>query len=481
MEREAEVAAPAGAKRTEGRRRLRGAGAVGVVDGVGAALLYLVGWDRAFSYDASRTVGQFVTARSLGDVFAQDRFNNHPLFSFLEHVVHSATGSADERALRVLPIVCGALAVGLVAAAVARRFGHLAVHVAGVMLALNPMAARQFREVRGYALVTLAVVVGTVALYERLRTSSFPPAAVYVVAMSVAVGTHLFAFAVLAVHALVVVLLRPPRLRLWVGAWAVVATAGLAVQWPALVDGLRTPPQYRFDPTFPVRLAANLLGGAALPGMLVLVVVGWRVLQSRPWARWAAAGTAVILSAAWVAGPSWLDSRFFVWLVPAVAALAGVAVARRPRLAHLAVACAAVQLLVYLHGATRSDVPNRIGAAFIRASQEKGDAACALGRTRAGLLAYVDEVGWAREPAHLAGCDLAVEAAGPRIQPLAGAACERFAYLLTLPAKNPGAVFADQPLPPVPELAAEAPARAGEASEWERTSEAALCREARRR
>lgn len=123
---------------------------VGSLDTLLAAMLYTVGWDRAFGYDASRTVGQFVTADSLPGVLAQDRFNNHPLFSLIESAVYRFTGSTDERVMRLVPIVCGALAVGVVAGAVTRHFGAKAGHVAGAMLALNPLAVEQFREVRGY-------------------------------------------------------------------------------------------------------------------------------------------------------------------------------------------------------------------------------------------------------------------------------------------------------------------------------------------
>ena len=444
---------------------------VGAIDALGAALLYVVGWERAFSYDASRTVGRFVTAPSLDAVFRQDRFNNHPLFSFLEHLLHSATGSTDERLLRVLPILCGAVAVGLVAAAVARHLGSLAGHVAGATLALNPLALRQFREVRGYALVTLAAVVATLALLKRLRGGGPRTVALYVGAMAVAVTTHLFALALLAIHVFIVLGWRRPLHR-WLWAWAVVVASALVVQWPAIVDGLRTPPKYRFAPTFPLRLAANLLGGFALPGLVVLVVIGWTVLRRARWVRWAAAGTAVAVAAPWLAGPSWLDSRFFIWLAPAAAVAAGVAVAAKPRLASLAAAGLAVQLFVFLPDAARSEVPNRIAAGLVRPAQATGKAVCALNRTRASLLGYAD-VPWVWEAGELPACEVAVEAAGPKPQVLLPAACERFAHVLVLPAKHPGAVFADQPLPLTPEFLAEAPR---DARGWEPTAEAALCR-----
>lgn len=454
------------------RSRPAAAVVVGVTDGLLAAALYLIGWGRAFSFDASRTVGQFVTAESLGGVFRQDRFNNHPLFSFMEHVVYAVTGSADERLLRVLPIACGAVAVGIVAGAVARRFGPVAGHVAGLTLAVNAMAVRQFREVRGYALVTLAVVIATVALFRLLRQRRPGWIVLYVGALAVAVGTHLFAAGILVVHALVVVGSRPRRVWPWVGPWMAALGVGLLVQWPALVDGLRTPPQNIFAPTFPLRLAANLLGGPAVPGTLVLVACGWVVLRTRSWLPWVMAGTGAMVVVLWLAGPSWLDSRFFIWLAPAVAVAAGAGVAARPKLAWLAAACVAAQVIVLVPGLAGSEVPNRIAAGFASGAQADGAAVCALGRTRAGLLAYVDvPVRW--EASELHDCDVAVEAAGPKPQPLLGAACDRFAYVLTLPARHPGAVFADRPLPLVREHVAEA---GPDAAGWQPTAASPLCR-----
>ena len=425
-----------------------------------------MGWARAFSFDGSRTVGQFVTADSLQEVFRQDRFNNHPLFSFLDHLVWLATGSQDERVLRLLPILCGAATVGLVAAAVARRFGAAAGHVAGATLAVNALTLRQFREVRGYALLTLAAVVATLLLFRILRDHRPSPVVpvLYGAALAVAIGTHLFAVVILPVHALAVLATRtrtgdterggkhPNVAGGVVLPWAGAAAVGLAVQWPAVADGLSRPPRYIFDPDFPLRMAANLLGGPSLPGMLVLVYVGWTVLRGRRWVTWCMAGTAAMLGAAWLAGPSWLDSRFFIWLVPATSVAAGVAVARRPGLLPLAVLCVAVQLAVLGPHLTRSEVANRIAASFVRASQDAGRQVCALGRTRAGLLAYVDDVRVIRTPEELPTCEVAVEAAGPTPEPLMDPACRRYAWVLTLPARNLGAVFADQPLPSVPEL-----------------------------
>lgn len=440
---------------------VRAASAVGAATAVAAAGLYALGWDRAFSFDASRTVAHFVTAESWADVFGQDRFNNHPLLSLLDHVLFRLTGSADERLLRLVPILCGAVAVGLVAAAVARRFGAPAGAVAGATLAVNALALRHFREVRGYSLVVLAAVVATLLLLRVLAGDRrWTVAAGYGAALFVAVGTHLFALGLVAVHAAAVAGAR--RLdRRWLAAWAVPAAAGVGLQAPGLLDGLGTPPAYRFAPLFPLRLVANLLGGPMLPAMAVLVVAGAWAFRDRREVRWALVATAGLAGAAWLAGPSWLDSRFFVWLLPVAPVAAGAAVARRPALACVAAAGFSANLAVLGPDLAADEVPNRTAAAVVLSAQATGHDVCALGRTRAGLLAYVDDVRVVWDPLDLPDCDVAVEAAGPRAQPLLDPACRRFPWVRVLPAKHPGAAFADHRLD-------------GEGG-WQRSATAGIC------
>ncbi len=60
---------------------------------------------RAFSYDAAVSVKNFIATPSALDAFRKHVvFNNHPLLSFLDHLVFDAADSRAERALRVLPV-----------------------------------------------------------------------------------------------------------------------------------------------------------------------------------------------------------------------------------------------------------------------------------------------------------------------------------------------------------------------------------------
>ena len=440
------------------------------------AAFYAVGWDRAFSYDASRTVQQFVAVDSIDQVLRQDRFNNHPLFSLLDHAVYRLSGSADERVLRLLPLLLGALTVGVVAGVVVKRFGTAAGAVAGATLAVNSLAVRHFREVRGYSLVTLAAVVATLLLFQRMRAPRLLLTVAYVLALTVAVGTHLVVVGLVGLHVIIVLALSRRRLHRWLLPWAGALAAGLAIQWPAIHDGVTSPPVHRFNPTFPGALAANLLGGGpAVPGMVLLVASGWIVLRSRPWVPWVVAGTAALTGAAWLAAPSWLSSRYFVWLVPATAVAAGVGVSRRPRLAYLAGVCVLAQLAALAPWLTVDEAPNRVATPVVRAAQRDNLHVCALGRTRASLLAYVGELPVVWDAPQLAGCDVAVDAAGFGAEPLLAHSCRRYAHAVELPARYGGIALAHQPFDLGGAAVEDQPARR---LQWTRAADARLCREA---
>src|SRR2546429_1001474 len=137
----------------------------GVLVGVAVTGVYFIGAGRAYGLDASVTVHRFIATPSLLDpLHKQLIYNNHVLFSFVDHLVYSATGSKAEWVLRIVPVVASGLAVGTVTWAVARRLGSLPGISAGAVLAVNPILVATGRDVRGYSLLLLACVVSTVLL-----------------------------------------------------------------------------------------------------------------------------------------------------------------------------------------------------------------------------------------------------------------------------------------------------------------------------
>ena len=424
--------------------------AAGVAMAAGAAGLYCVGWGRAFGWDASNTVGRFVATPSLLDPFRrQVSFNNQVLFSALEHVVFSATGSTDERVMRVLPIAFGAAAVGFLAWAVACRQGLLAGMTAGVVLGANPLALLEFREARGYSLLVLCAVVGTWLLVGLEEGDRQPRGRVlaYCAVVAVGVGTHLYGLAVLATHAAALSGDRA-RLRRWLPRWAAAGAAGLA---PAAIPVTRALArrQFRtFRPLFPLRVAYDLLGGQPLAFLALapLALIGlWTLRRRRPVPATLGA-VAAMIGAVWLLGPEFLYSRFFIWLLPAVAVLVALTVARRPALAALVLVAVGAQVVTALPELGEDQFPNRVAAALVARAKLNGSRPCAIRSTATTLAAYTQDLTIVRDPAQLDGCDLVVVAEGPFDAGLVRSASQRFPYSLLLPAEKPGVAFSRAPL-----------------------------------
>ena len=170
--------------------------------GVATFVAYLPGLGRSLDFDSAQTVGRFIRPGPPWHAF-QDQavFNNHPMFSFLEQVVRVVTGRTDAATMRVLPILCGALAVAVLTWFAARRHGLAAGLAAGALLACNPTFISLSRAVRGYSLLTLCALVATIVVVEDRRTRSNRWGALYVVAAGVGLATHLYMVPVLGAHA----------------------------------------------------------------------------------------------------------------------------------------------------------------------------------------------------------------------------------------------------------------------------------------
>ena len=113
---------------------------LGIITGLAAFFGYLPGSSRAFDYDGSVTVANFVFTPSLLDPFRRDVvLNNHPFFSFLEHLVYTASGSRSEVLMRMLPITAGAATVGLIVGWTAARFRPTVGLAAGAIRMVNDM------------------------------------------------------------------------------------------------------------------------------------------------------------------------------------------------------------------------------------------------------------------------------------------------------------------------------------------------------
>jgi hypothetical protein len=390
-----------------GRSRL-----LGVVVGAVVAAVYFIGAGRALDYDGSVTVGAFVRRGSLLDVFRTVySFNNHPYFSFFEHLVWDA-GGQSEPWLRVVPIACAAATAGLLTAWAARRWGAAAGLMGGTVLAANPMFADLGRSVRGYSLMVLGCTVATMVLVDahgRSGAMTKRQSVVYAVALGVAIGTQFYAVLVLAAH--VATLTSQRRFD---AAWrrrieVVVAIGALpyAAMLRALYESVRTR-RGTFQPRFPVDVARAVLGQqyVAVAALAALTICALSVAADRRPLQPAVVVVAAAMLAIWlVMHPLDLYPRFLVWLVPAVAVAAAAAIGRRPMLASVAILATLAMAFSQASSWTTDPIASRQLARIVERARAEGQTPCAAGYSSEVILGYTRRVRSVFTVSQLAGCD----------------------------------------------------------------------------
>ncbi|MFT6392581.1 MAG: putative membrane protein, partial [Ilumatobacter sp.] len=154
--------------------------------------LGLIRIGRSFGYDEGFTYFFFISGGSPRKALTtQIIFNNHPMFSAIQSVGWKL-GFVGETTQRLGPALCGAAAVGITVWFVARYFGVIAGVGAGVILGLNPVFLEQFRQLRGYALATVAVLAAGAALWRSWSDLRHRWLVIQGACMVVAVTTHAY-------------------------------------------------------------------------------------------------------------------------------------------------------------------------------------------------------------------------------------------------------------------------------------------------
>ena len=421
-----------------GHARILGLLAGGVTFGA-----YLVGSGRSYDYDSSETVGSFIATHSALDAFRRQLvFNNHPLFSFLDHLVYSI-GGHSELALRLLPIALGALTVALLVSVCVRRWGAIAGLSAGFVLAANPTFAELSRSVRGYSLVCLAVVLSTLLLDRLLSRPETWTSVAYVVALAAAIATHVYAlFALLAQIALVGA--RGRLSRGWTLRWMTALVLGLLAYSGIGEAMLRSARRggHLFHPRFPLALLSMLFGGNRIALIAFVLVVPLGLLSFRP--RTVAAVTAtltVVVVVLWIwLSPRDLYPRFLIWLAPCVALAAGAAVSRR-RLTLVLVGVAAFTMLrIDVAHWTQNPLPDRQAARLIDEARTSGSRPCVFPLIRGSLLGYTRGPDEVTTPAQLDRCAIVLSVPADPTS-LRSAAQRFFRHHWQLDARTPMLVF----------------------------------------
>ncbi len=409
-------------------------------------VVYFLGAGRSLDYDSSITVGNFVATSSLLDPFRREVvLNNHPLFSFADHVVYSLGGQSVS-ALRVLPVGFGAATVALLAWWCARRWGLLAGAAAAVVVASNPLFAEESRAVRGYSLLALVVVVSTIIFVRLLSTRSRSGELAYTLALAVAVGTHLYGLLIIPLHIAVVVVRKDLSWR-WVLGWLLAAVLGCLAYIGIVSQMWANRGNRTFYSQFPHQLIEGLLGvhWLAIVAGLALVLIA----LAASWPARREVVVPVVLLVVMVLGiwlvvqPVFLYPRFFVWLIPGMGVLAARAVARWPVAVVLAVACL-VSTVAYESGSWVEDpLPTREGTEVLDAAAARGYQTCVIGGFGESLDAY--DPPYYRmvvEPAQLKGCVVALYWPQGNYGPAAQARA-LLPYHAVLKAQSPFEVYAN--------------------------------------
>ncbi len=377
----------------DGKRIALGAA---IAAAVGTVVLGAIGIGRSFGYDEAITYHFFVNGGSVRRALTtQLVFNNHPTFSATQAIAWRL-GLVGESAQRLGPVLCAAATVGLIVWYTARRCGVTAGFAAGAVLALNPVYLDQVRQLRGYSLATLSVVVAGIALQQSWVDHRRRWLVLQAVAMVVAVTTHAYsALALLMFAAATLGLgrLRSAHLVTWVSA----AFVAFLMQLP-LLDETRANLGGRgslFRDDFPIQLgramvgyewpAVLLVGALATAGVICLGRRSPRHLLALVLSGGFFVSFVVVMWA--VVQPRDLYFRFFVSVIPIVAHLAGRGVALLPRHAGSA---ATVAIAVTLAGGVGDIVERRPtirdGAAVVDRARANGYQVC--GRSAEPFLVY---------------------------------------------------------------------------------------------
>ena len=404
--------------------RTRGPSIAGIVLGAATAVVYLIGSNRSFGYDAAATFANFIATPSMWDAFAVHSViptielknvasNDHVLLSFLSHLIYSATGSRNEVVYRLLPALAAGGTVGVMAAALSRRFGMPAGVSAALYIATVPLFVDNGRDLRGYSLAALLSVLATLLLASEERTRAGRIA--YSLLMGLAIAAQLFAAVVLVAHIVWIATRRDVhQITRLAPAWVVAGIIGVGananIQLTELVQ--HGYPASVFNPDFPRDLVLFLFGAPVLlPIGLWLSATGlglW-ALRAEPW-LWASVAVIVMVVAILWLGvkPAYLYPRFFIFLVPGCAFLMAAAIARWKVLAPIVVVGAVAAAISQATGYTEDPLALPQAAAFIDRTHASGLTACVIHADEQVLAAYTTNFKVVSTPDQLSGCDAVV-------------------------------------------------------------------------
>ncbi|WP_169808839.1 glycosyltransferase family 39 protein [Microtetraspora fusca] len=251
----------------------------------------------------------------------------HALYYILLRPFSTSTGS--EFLLRLPSLLAfGAAAFGV--AALGRRLaGPLAGLYGGLIYALLPMADRYAQEARSYAIVSAVAVLATWLLVAALSDPLKRRFAAYAVSVFLLGCFHLYALLLLPAHALAVWLARPRRVLPWVISVAAACVALLPLV--AIASGEREAQLFWVHPPGWGDIGAFFeeVAGNAAAAVVVLGLAAYGAWRSRTtpvlmlWVVLPLLGFFLISQVYPIYSP-----RYVLFVVPALALLAGIGLQR---------------------------------------------------------------------------------------------------------------------------------------------------------
>jgi len=247
----------------------------------------------------------------------------HALYYLLLRPFAAFGGS--EFLLRLPSLIAFAAAAYGIAVLGRRLAGPLAGLYGGLLYALLPMADRYAQETRSYAIVSLVAVLATWLLVDALETPSRRRYIAYAASIAVLGWFHLYALLLVGVHAVAVWTARPRRVLPWVLA---IAGAGIALLPLVVVaSGQRETQLFWLGRPDLGDLAAFLREVAGnVPAAVVLLALAacgvWWSRRTPIVALWAFAPVlaSFLISQVYPV----FDPRYVLFVVPAIALLAGI-------------------------------------------------------------------------------------------------------------------------------------------------------------
>lgn len=275
--------------------------------------------EAATAQDAGRPLGELLTFLTERDLGLGAYYLGMHAWTLL--------GSA-EWWLRLPSVIAMTLATAFVADVARRTWGTRAAYVAGLVFALAPVASRYAQEARPYALAIALAVVAWWLLHRALEDGGRRWWVGYAIAVACLGVVQLLGLLVLVAHLV--------RARHRLDKWILATAAGLLA--PAVLAvftfGQRDTVAWIPKPTLAslAEAYAELAGGpwllAALAALAVVALATSRSTETVATAIWFAAPP-LVLAGVGMLTPLFLG-RYLVVCIPAIALLAGAAMARLP-------------------------------------------------------------------------------------------------------------------------------------------------------